>query len=93
MGKVSTVAVQFNGKGSVVNINESDFDPKVHSKYKESSKKEEKKDPEPKEEPKGDFVKKESKPGWYNVFDKEGNQVNEKSLREKEADKLIETLG
>lgn len=39
-----------------------------------------------------EFIKEETGKGWFDVKDNEGKKVNEKSLREKEADALIEDL-
>lgn len=40
----------------------------------------------------GGFYKEESSKGWWNVFNSEGKQQNEKALRETKADELIEIL-
>ncbi len=101
MGRIPTVTIKSdNEKGRKI-INESDFDESIHELYKPSKQelkeqeqpKKEAKEKDKKPESKGSFVKREVSAGWFNVFDKDGNQVSEKNLREKEADKLLEDLG
>lgn len=78
MSSIPTIKVKFlYGEGGTGQINENDFDPKRHEKIIESSK---------------SYKLNAKGKGWYDVVDSSGKVLNDKSLREDEAQSFLETL-